>query len=147
MIELPYTPGADDHTVAKLPVGTHEVRLCGIRMVKKVNKLLVTYENAAGAFDDWLGFVSPAQSGRSYAYVCRLHELCGLPAPKGSFNEAALLSAAANHHTGMRITIMADGDYFKLADFPSAGEPGAIAPSQVQVGAATRDAYDDDIPF
>ena len=142
MIELPYTPGADSVNVTQLPTGTHEVRLCGIRMVKKVNKLLVTYENAAGAFDDWLGFVSEAQSKRSYAYVCRLHELCGLSKPKGGFDEAALLSAAANHAAGMKITIENDGEYFKLADFPASGEPGAIAPAS-----ASLDRFDDDIPF
>lgn len=116
-MKLPYTPNENE---SPLPEGTHNVTINSIKLITTKStgepKLVVSYGNASGTFDDYLGFKSPKQSARTFALVCRLHELAGLGAPEGSdFDEAPLLGHA------VQITIVPnEKGYLQLADFPSA---------------------------
>jgi hypothetical protein len=113
---MPYTNADTQDT--QLPAGTHAVKIAKVAMrdTAKGEKLLVEYEAPGGFFADWLGFGSPQQSKRTFAYICRLHELAGLPAPTGgSFDEKPLQG------TPCQITIaMNDRGFPNLSDFPCA---------------------------
>lgn len=119
MFTLPGS-NAPTETTTPLPEGTHKVRLVGIKMIEKNGKIVVNYQDATGStFDDWLGFNTDPQAKRSYAYLCRLHEIAGLPVPKGSVDDAALLAA----HSALDLWIKLetnDRGYVNLADFPTA---------------------------
>lgn len=119
MFNLPGS-NAPTENATPLPAGAHKVRLVGIKMVDKVGKIVVNYADANGAtFDDWLGFNTDPQAKRSYAYLCRLHELAGLPVPKGKVDDQALLAALAA--TDLWITLVEnDRGYLGLGDFPVA---------------------------
>ena len=117
-INLPYGPG--DTNENALPEGTHRVTVKSIKLVHTKStaepKLVVEYGNADGTFADFLGFGSPAQAKRTFAYTCRLHELAGLIPPKGSdFDETALLGIACQI-----LLVTNDRGYIQLGDFPSA---------------------------
>jgi|GEM_PF-1373364 len=118
----PQTPTRPENQV-KFSEGTHAVTLASIRFNNKTGKLIVEYQSPDGQFfyEDWLGFSSDAQSKRTYAYVCRLHELAGLGAPHGgAFDEKALLAAHQGLGATMQIKLVSDGEYLNLADFPCA---------------------------
>lgn len=126
MITLPnnHTNEPNEPTIS-LPVGEHEVALRAVKLVtlkSGEDKLLVEYANETGEFLDWLGFKTAAQGARTYAYICRLHELAGLEVPKGGrFNEESLV--------GTRVTISLvnnERGYLTLADFPSSTAGGDI---------------------
>lgn len=127
MINLPFSDSSTAEDIAQpLEAGTHVV---GIRAMKLVqtkageDKLVVEYADLDGMeFVDWLGFRSPAQAKRTYAYICRLHELAGLPVPKGGgFDEAALINAG----NLVKIEIQPnDKGYMNLVGFPEAGTVG-----------------------
>ena len=120
MIKLPFS-GTETNTAAHLPEGVHRVTINAIKLIQTKatgeDKLVVEYENGDGFFADFLGFKSENQARRTFAYVCRLHELAGLTAPKnGGFDETALVGTAC------QITLVPDQDpaYIRLADFPVA---------------------------
>jgi len=125
MINFPGAPqGATrPENQTRFPEGTHPATLASVRFNAKVQKLIVEYQSTDGQFfyEDWLGFGSEAQSKRSYAYICRLHELAGLSAPQGgAFDEKALVAAHQGLGATMQITLVHDGEYLNLADFPCA---------------------------
>lgn len=120
MITLPCAPQAPTRpeNQVRFPEGTHAAVVAGVKYVAKVQKLVVEYQSPDGQFfiEDWLGFGSDAQSKRTFAYICRLHDLAGLPAPSSSgFDESALIG------TPCQITLVQNGEYLNLADFPVAG--------------------------
>lgn len=128
MIQFPGNAPAREENSAALTAGTHTVQLSDIKFVAKVGKIAVEYRDPieGAVFTDWLGFNSDAQSKRSYAYTCRLHDLAGLPAPKGgAFDEAQLLKA--HEAVLMQITLVEnDKGYLNMSDFPMlAGAAGS----------------------
>jgi hypothetical protein len=119
MIQLPNQENTE--STQALPEGPHVVTIRKIKMVTTgsgEDKLVVEYENTTGDFTDWLGFKSAAQGKRTYAYICRLHELAGADVPKGGkFDEAALVG------TEVAINLIKnDAGYMNLADFPSSAQ-------------------------
>lgn len=119
MFNLPGS-NAPETPATPLPEGTHRVRLTGIKMIEKNGKIVVNYADATGAtFDDWLGFNTDPQAKRSYAYLCRLHEIAGLPVPKGTVDDQALLAAHAELEMWIKLETN-DRGYINLSDFPSA---------------------------
>lgn len=131
MFNLPGST-APENPATPLPEGTHKVRLVGIKMIEKNGKIVVNYQDATGAaFDDWLGFNTDPQAKRSYAYLCRLHELAGLPVPKGQVDDAALLAAHESVELWIKLETN-DRGYINLSDFPSAvGNAHAAAGSNL----------------
>jgi len=118
MFNLPGSTAPESTT--PLPEGTHKVRLTGIKMVQSNGKIVVNYADASGqTFDDWLGFNTEGQAKRSYAYLCRLHEIAGLPVPKGQVDDQALLAALAEVDLWLKLETN-DRGYLNLADFPVA---------------------------
>lgn len=135
MLNLPFSDSSSAESFAvpaQLPEGVHTVTLTGLKLIQTKageDKLLVTYTGQDGEFADWLGFRSPGQTKRTYAYLCRLHELAGVAIPKGGkFDDEALIAAGNK----IRIELQAnDRGYLGLTDFPTAAT-------------ATTD---DDLPF
>lgn len=125
MITLPSAFSSTPSDLEPLGEGTHTVTLQAIRLVTTKSgeeKLVVEYANASGEFSDWLGFRSPKQTGRTFAYLDHLHKLAGIVPPKGKkLDEDALVAAG----TSYSITLQADDrGRMEIAEFPAlAAEP------------------------
>lgn len=117
MINLPYTSDGTEAVANDLPDGVHTVEVAELRMVTTKNgdeKLVVSYTSPNGNFDDWLGFKTPAQGKRTFAYIARLHEIAGVDIPKGGkFNEEALVGTPVRLEIGTN-----DRGYKTLLGFP-----------------------------
>lgn len=112
-----YTPQEGEYP---LTVGTHLVSVAAIKWIASSDRFVVEYraQDGLGFFSDWLVCTTDASSKRSFAYLARLHELAGLPVPKGgAFDEQALIG------TKVALTL-AEEEYdgvtrVKAASFPA----------------------------